>query len=221
MAFHSKNQSKTVKRGPPTRMKTLSRGDSMRNLVGGLLGIVVGSCAFVGVTGLLPPQPAYPEPFNTIWFILDGSWSLQSTIQGLFNYPTAAAYLISWIIIGMIIAPFSRKGWNTLRSALWVGVFLAIFALISLLLKNPSFWDVALNPMRNYALVIQFAMSMVASLFVMISALPITAAVEMVRRTAEPPIPGKIETVCQCGAVFKSNPLICSECGAILRNSDD
>lgn len=192
----------------------------MRNLAGGLLGIVVGSCSFVGLAGLLPPQPAYPEPFNMIWFILDGSWALQSTIQGLFNFPTAAAYLISWVIIGTIIAPFSRKGWNTLRSALWVGVFLTIFALISQLLRDPLFWDIALNPMRNYAIVYQSAISMVASLFVMITALPITAAIERMRGTAEPPIPVKIETVCQCGAVFKSNPLICSECGAILRKSD-
>ena len=193
----------------------------MRNLAGGLLGIVVGSCSFVGLAGLLPPEPAYPEPFNTVWFILDGSWALQSTTQGLFNFPTAAAYLMSWVIIGIIIAPFSRKGWNTLRSALWLGVFLAIFALISQLLRDPSFWDVALNPMRNYAIVYQSAMSMVASLFAMISALPITVTIERVRRTAEPAIPEKIETVCQCGAVFKSNPLICSECGAILRKSDD
>ena len=193
----------------------------MRNLAGGLLGIVVGSCSFVGLAGLLAPEPAYPEPFNAIWFILDGSWALHSTIASIFNSQTAIAYLISWIITGMIIAPFSRKGWNTLRSALWIGAFLAVFALMSQLLKDPSFWDVTLNPMRNYAILYQSAMSMVASLFAMISALPITATIERVRRTAEPPMPVKIETVCQCGAVFKSNPLICSECGAILRKSDD
>ncbi len=221
MCFFNQTPSKTVKRRPPTRLKTLSRGDQMRNLVGGLLGIVAGSCSFVGLAGLLAPEPAYPEPFNTIWFILDGSWALHSTIPSIFNSQTAIVYLLSWIIVGMIIAPFSRKGWNTFRSAVWIGAFLAVFALMSQLLKDPSFWDVTLNPMRNYAIVYQSAMSMVASLFAMISALPITATIERVRRTAEPPIPEKIVTVCQCGAVFKSNPLICSECGATLRKSDD
>jgi hypothetical protein len=28
--------------------------------------------------------------------------------------------------------------------------------------------------------------------------------------------PEKIETVCECGAVFKSRPMLCSECGRQL-----
>jgi hypothetical protein len=41
------------------------------------------------------------------------------------------------------------------------------------------------------------------------------------RKQSEVPIPQLIETRCQCGAVFKSKPLICSECGAVLRDAED
>lgn len=221
MCLRLQVHSKTVKRKPPTRMKARLRGDSMRNLAGGLMGIIIGSFSLVALAGLSPTQPAYPEPFNALWFMLDGSGALQSTFQGLFNLSSAGAYLISWVIVGIVIAPFSKKGWNTLRSIVWAGVFLAIFALISRVLQNPSFWDVNLNPMRNYDLVYQFAMSIVVSLFAMISAIPITASIEKVRKPSEPPLPVKIETLCKCGAIFKSNPLICSECGSVLRDIED
>jgi len=63
-----------------------------------------------------------------------------------------------------------------------------------------------------------FIGTMLISLFAIPSAIPITIIIEKVRRQSEEPIPEKIETTCECGAVFKSNPLICSECGKQLRD---
>jgi hypothetical protein len=193
----------------------------MRNFIGGLLGIVVGSYSLIYLTGLIPPQPAYPEPFNSTWFILNGSWKFQSTLQEIFSPSIIGSLLISWLIIGIVIAPFSRKGWNVLRSILWVGIFLTVFSLVFQILENPTFWDISLNPTRNYDLLFQFATSLIVSLFALPSAIPITTTIERARQTREPPLPNKIETVCECGAVFKSNPLICSECGRILRKSEN
>jgi hypothetical protein len=193
----------------------------MRNIIGGLIGIVVGSYLLVMLAGLPTPQPAYPSPFDTIWFLFSGSWMLQSTIQELLNQSLVSALVISWLVIGIVIAPFSRIGWNLLRSALWIGVFLTVLALVFQLVEDPSFWDMNLNPTRNYDLLFQFATSIVVSLFALPSAIPITISIERARRKGESPIPEKIETVCECGAVFKSNPLICSECGRILRQSEN
>jgi hypothetical protein len=193
----------------------------MRNFIGGLIGVVIGCYSLVALAGLLPPQPPYPEPFDTFWFLLNGSWVFQSTIQELFNQSLVSALVISWLIIGIVIAPFSRKGWNILRSTLWVGVFLTILALMFQLVEDPTFWDITLNPTRNYDLLFQFITSIVVSLFALPSAIPITISIERALQTGETPIPEKIETVCECGAVFKSNPLICSECGRILRQSEN
>jgi hypothetical protein len=193
----------------------------MRNLAGGLIGIVVGSYLIVALVGFSPPEPAYSDPFNVMWPLFVGSLALRSTLQGFFDGQVALFYLVTWLVIGIIIAPFSRKGWNTARTAVWGGVALAILALIAQLFGDPAYWDTTLNLLRNYDLLYQFAISLVTSLMTLLSAIPLTIVIDRARQTAEPPISDKIETRCDCGAVFKSNPLICSECGAILRKSED
>ncbi len=192
----------------------------MRNFLGGLIGIIIGSFSLVTLAGLNSSQPPIPVPFNTFWFLLNGAWVFQSTFQELLNQTLVTSLLLSWLIIGIVISPFSRKGWNLLRSTLWVGVFLTIFALMFQILENPSFWDVNLNPTRNYDLLFQFITSIIVSLFALPSAIPITLAIEKAQQTKDPPIPNKIETICDCGAVYKSKPLICSECGRILRTPE-
>jgi hypothetical protein len=188
----------------------------MRNFVGGLLGVVVGSTSIVIFQGL--SQPTYPEPFNIIWFILVGSSVLQSTLFNPIPLVSLILYVLSWIIIGIVIGPFSKPGWNTVRSAIWVGLIHAIFALISLLFLDPEFWSSA---SRNFDLLSQFATSLILSILTLPSALPIAMIVDRINRKAEPPIPTRIETVCECGAIFKSNPMICSECGRRLNSSKD
>lgn len=188
----------------------------MRNLLAGILGSIIGAAIIIMLLDLSGPE--YPAPYDLVWFLLEGSSALQSTFEEMWTLSLIPAYIITWIVIGVIITPFSKKGWNILRSALWVGVFQAILSLISLLLITPEFWESAT---RNIDLILMFITSLVVSLLSLTSAYPLSILIERTRRKKEPPIPNKIETMCKCGAVFKSNPLMCSECGAILRNSED
>lgn len=186
----------------------------MRNFVSGLLAVIIGSTAIVIMLGLA--QPAYPEPFSMIWFLLAGSSALQSTLFNPLTPIVVVLYIVSWVIIGLVIGPFSRPGWNTVRSALWVGLIHAILALISLLFLDSEFWGSA---NRNIDLLSQFMTSLILAILTLPSAFPTAMIVDRLGRQAEPPIPSRIETVCECGAVFKSNPMICSECGRTLNSS--
>ena len=186
----------------------------MRNFVSGLLAVIIGSTAIVLLLGLA--QPAYPEPFSVVWFLLAGSSALQSTLFNPLTPMLVVLYIMSWIIIGLVIGPFSKPGWNTVRSALWVGLIHALLALTSLLLLDSEFWGSA---SRNFDLLSQFTISLILSLLTLPSALPTAIIIEKLGRQAEPPIPSKIETICECGAVFKSNPMMCSECGRTLNSS--
>jgi hypothetical protein len=188
----------------------------MRNFVSGLLAVIIGSAVIVILLGLA--QPAYPEPFSMIWFLLAGSSALQSTLFSPLTPMLVVLYFVSWVIIGLVIGPFSKPGWNTVRSALWVGMIHAVFALVSLLFLDSEFWGSA---SRNLDLLSQFTTSLILAILTLPSALPMAMIVDRFGRQAEPPIPSKIETVCECGAVFKSNPMICSECGRTLNSSSE
>ena len=188
----------------------------MRNFLGGLVAIVVGSFVIVQLLGL--GQPVYPEPFNLIGFLLAGSSAIQSTLFGPLTVVVVIQYVAVWFLVGFIIGPFSKVGWNTVRSALWVGLIHAIFALASLLLLDSEFWGSA---SRNFDLLSQFVTSLILSVLTLPTALPTAMLFDRIGQQSEPPTPTKIETVCECGAVFKSNPLLCSECGRILNSSDN
>jgi hypothetical protein len=183
----------------------------MRNVLSSILAVIVGSTLIVWLTNLA--QPAYPNPFDVIWTLLIGSSALQSTLSFLGNPNVVLSFLAVWIVIGLIIGPFSKFGWNTLRSVLWVGFIHAVFALVSLLLLNPGFWGL---PSRNFDLLYQFITSVIVALLALPSALPIALLIERIRKQTDPPVPEKIETICVCGAVFKSRPMLCSECGRNL-----
>jgi len=185
----------------------------MRNLLGGIIGILIGSLLLTILVGL--SDPIYSWPYSMIWFLLSGSDALRLSSDGLFNPTSSLRYILTWILIGVIIGLFSKKGWNTIRSMLWAGLILGILSLASVLLLNPGYW---IAPTRNLDLMYHFIGTMLISLFAIPSAIPITIIIEKVRRQSEEPIPEKIETTCECGAVFKSNPLICSECGKQLRD---
>ncbi len=185
----------------------------MKNSLGGIIGVLMGAFVIVLLVGLA--NQGYSWPYSTIWIILSGSSALKSTIAGISNPSTIFGYILTWIVIGVVIAPFSKKGWNTLRSAIWVGIILGILSLSSVLLLNAEFWT---SPTRNIDLVYHFVIAIIVSLFAIPSAVPTTMVIDRLQKQAEAPIPEKIETSCECGAVFKSNPLICSECGKQLRD---
>lgn len=186
----------------------------MKNSLGGIIGVLIGSFAIVLLVGLT--NQGYSWPYSTIWIILSGSSALTSTMAGISNPSTILGYVLTWIIIGVVIAPFSKKGWNTLRSAIWFGIILGILSLSSILLLDADYWT---SPTRNIDLVYHFVISISVSLFAIPSAVPTTMIIDRFQKQAEAPIPEKIEASCECGAVFKSNPLICSECGKQLRDA--
>lgn len=186
----------------------------MRNVLGGIIGILVGSIVIVTLAGL--SDLIYPEPYSIIWFVLSGSDALRLSLDGFLNPNVSFVYILTWIIIGVIIGVFSKKGWNTLRSALWTGLILGILSLVSVILLDAGYWTA---PTRNLELLYHFVGSIIVSLCAIPGAIPITVLIEKIMKQAEEPIPEKIETTCDCGAVFKSNPLICSECGKQLRDA--
>ncbi|MFW9843274.1 MAG: hypothetical protein ACFFEV_01730 [Candidatus Thorarchaeota archaeon] len=185
----------------------------MRNLLGGLVGVLVGSVVIVMLANL--SDPMYSWPYNMIWFLLSGSDALRLSINGFLNPSVSLGFILTWILLGVIVGIFSKKGWNTLRSTLWAGLILGILSLSSVLLQDPGYWT---SPTRNLDLLYHFVGAIILSLCAIPSAIPITFVIERAITKAEEPIPEKIETTCECGAVFKSNPLICSECGKQLRD---
>ena len=190
----------------------------MRNIFGGLVGTLVGSSMIV-ILLVLPPTE-YPPPFGLFWMIFSGSDSLLASATGLLSSTTWISYIMAWIAIGLVTAPFAKSEWNAVRTALWVGVFISVFAVSSTFLLDPSFWTVDRDA-RNIYLVLQFASGILHSLLSLVISIPLAALLQKARRESDAPPPIKIETVCLCGAVFKSAPLMCAECGRTLRSEPE
>ncbi|MFW9907108.1 MAG: hypothetical protein ACFFEF_00925 [Candidatus Thorarchaeota archaeon] len=124
--------------------------------------------------------------------------------------------VLLWFCVGIITAPFARSEWNQVRSLVYVGVILGILSLSGMLLQDPSFWAMA---DRNYVLLLMFVSGTVSSLISLIAALPLVLAFKQIRKSADIAPPDGIETVCECGTVFKSKPMLCAVCGRILIES--
>ncbi|MFX1266073.1 MAG: hypothetical protein ACFFCK_01490 [Promethearchaeota archaeon] len=180
----------------------------MRNLLGGLTGSVTGAWLLVI---LLAPDPVpYPSPFDTVWILLAGCERLQQSVPHLLDPNTIVAYLVSWLAIGVIIAPFSKSHWNAVRTSVWVGVIIGILSLTSILVLDPAFWASA---SRNWDVVVLFSTSIIVGLLSLVTALPLVKLISLAQRETKLPPPESIRTTCECGAVFKSRPMLCSECG--------
>ncbi|MFX1262052.1 MAG: hypothetical protein ACFFAZ_08200 [Promethearchaeota archaeon] len=183
----------------------------MRNMLGGLLAAFIGSWLLVFTLNL--SQPAYPQGLIFLWGFLTGSQYLSHTYTVLSDPFTLVSYLLVWLIMGLIVAPFSKSGWNSVRTAIWAGVWISIWAVTSILLLNPDFWS---DPNRNWSLLILFTSTIMTASITLLSAYPVTRIIRLAFRERESPIPERIEARCQCGAVFKSKPMVCSECGRTL-----
>ena len=181
----------------------------MRNLLGGILGAVSGSILIVYLTAV--PPTTFPNPFNYIWFLLAGSGILARTIEELAD--TGIPLLITWLMIGIIAGLFSTSKWNTIRTITWVGVSLATFSLISTILLDSTFW---ISETRNITLLIHYVSTIVIAMVSLISSVPLAIIISKLKLQKDDPIPTSIETQCECGAVFKSRPMLCSECGKTL-----
>ncbi|MFQ5831793.1 MAG: hypothetical protein ACE5H4_03735 [Candidatus Thorarchaeota archaeon] len=186
----------------------------MRNLLGGLVGALVGAWLLVTLLALEPTS--YPAPFDSVWILLDGAAELQQVIRHILNSATVGAYLVSWLVVGIVTGLFSKSSWNAVRTSVWAGIVMFLLALTSNLVLDPLFWT---SPNRNWDLVFLFASSIIIAGLSLPSSVPTVRIVNILQRGKTLPPPGKIQTVCECGAVFKSRPLLCSNCGRRLAES--
>ncbi|TFG12087.1 hypothetical protein EU537_10380 [Candidatus Thorarchaeota archaeon] len=188
----------------------------MRNFLGGLVGSILAMTLAYIIIG--NQSIVYPENVQMIEFLLTGSLILSDSLESIFSLNFMGKLLLIWGVVGAIIAPFAVSEWNIFRTTFWLGGIIATFALSSTLLVNPDFW---FQNDRNLLLAFLYAKTIMASLIsVPFSLLAFKAKKRWLRKKPEP-IPERIETVCECGAVYKSNPLVCVECGRQLRDIVD
>ena len=84
---------------------------------------------------------------------------------------------------------------------------------------DPTLWT-ADQLQRNWGIILHFIAGLCVIPLTMPTAIPVYMIINKIQAEAEQPQPEKIETRCICGAVFRSNPLICSDCGRILREDE-
>ncbi|NWF96151.1 MAG: hypothetical protein HXY34_08405 [Candidatus Thorarchaeota archaeon] len=187
----------------------------MRNSAGGFLSTIAGA---VLLSRTVSSGHYYQPPYDLLSPLLQGCELLGRTPQGLLNSTTTFAYLVVWAVTGALMGLFSRPGWNTCRTTLWMGFFAALFATVSRLLVDPAFWT---SSGRNLELLLTFVTFSMITQIGLIGALPVSTLLSRLMLGHDAPLPTKIETVCTCGAVFRSIPILCSECGRTLRTGHE
>lgn len=159
------------------------------------------------------PQLLWPESVSSITFILEGSFCLMLyVVQTPYDY--IISWLAAWMLVGVIISVFSKSKYNSVRTAMWTGVSFFILLLAGVFIQDPTFWQ---STERNFFLLVWFIRSTLTSMLSLVSAIPLLVLKEKMVSEKEKVPPEKIETICTCGATYKSNPLICAECGKSLR----
>ena len=186
----------------------------MRNFAGGFIGSILAMTLAYFLIGNM--SNVYPENIELFSFLLTGSVILSESLVSIITLSFALELILIWGAAGVVVAPFGVSEWNLLRTAVWMGGIIATFALSSTLLVNPEFW---LQNDRNLLLALLYVETILASLISVPFSLLVFKAKKRWLKKAPEPIPQKIETVCECGAVYKSNPLICVECGRQLREN--
>ncbi len=182
----------------------------MKNLIGGVIGALVACVVISFMSGI--PLSTYPDPFNQIGFILDGPPLLETAYFSFFNARSLVNLLIVIVFSGIVLVLFSKNQGSVVRTILWMGASLGSIHVASVLLMNPAFWTSA---DRNFALLMIYIQNILISIPTIVASVPLMRFKAWLNR-GEVLIPPKIETICECGAVFKSRPMICSECGKTL-----
>ncbi|MDF1540464.1 MAG: hypothetical protein P1Q69_16330 [Candidatus Thorarchaeota archaeon] len=183
----------------------------MKNLIGGIIGTVTVS-ALMPIFHI-PPLYGYPEPFSDIWVILNGPQSVVFALQNLQFPHYLFGLLVSFIAAGIIVSLFSESVGKSIRTSLWMGVVLGTVLIASVLVVDPSFWTME---NRNITLVIFYIQNILVSLISLVSAIPLVWLRIRLKDGGAISAPPVIQTTCDCGAVYKSKPMICSECGRTL-----
>ncbi len=184
----------------------------MRNLFGGVIGCILGVSSFVFLTNSL--HLVWPSFLNSISFILEGAFYLN-----LYTFPDTNHlfhWFVAWLIVGIVIAVFSKSISNSIRTTLWTAVTIFILFIAGVFIQNPSFWQ---STDRNFFLLFWFMRSILTSMITFASSIPLLFVKRHVSKEKEILPPTKIETICSCGAVYKSKPLICAECGRYLEST--
>ncbi|MGY5874487.1 MAG: hypothetical protein RTU30_01965 [Candidatus Thorarchaeota archaeon] len=188
----------------------------MKNMVGGFIASVIGSIMIVSLAGM---TQIYPAPFDVMWIFLTGATGLHP-ITLIVNSGLMLPYITTWIVMGCVEGLFSDSKWNAVRTAMWVAIIITLLSLVSALIIDPALWNIE-QTQRNWSLVLHLVGSLLISMTSLVGAIPVVSILGYFRREREIPPPERIETICDCGAVFKSNPMLCSECGSSLREVVD
>ncbi|MCF2136029.1 MAG: hypothetical protein K9W43_02215 [Candidatus Thorarchaeota archaeon] len=183
----------------------------MKNITGAIVAIILTTITMHMMVHLSLTQ--YSSLPVLIAFLLSASSTLIQIGPVSEMITSVVVYLPIWLIAGLALGPLSEPGWNTVRSSIWLGTILAIVATSSILFTTPSFWN---QPDRNLQLLFIFTTSLLLAQSSLLTAIPVAIVLKQARTHADPPIPEKIETICSCGAVYRSRPLICSACGKPL-----
>ncbi len=183
----------------------------MRNFLSALIALNIGSLMVMGLA-----SQHYPDTFEPIAFLLNGSGVLMTLVDGLLSFRFDALVLSAWLAMGLIVGLTAESRWNSVRTVIWIGVIMAICNLAAVFLINPGLWS-SNQVERNILIIAQLIKGPFIALFTLITALPIMAIIGRAKKPMQIE-PKPIITVCECGAVFKSKPAICSECGRVLND---
>ena len=161
-------------------------------------------------------MPDYPIDMGLAWYVLAGTEYLHPVRMVAYNMTGWAWFVVLWGIMGVVTAPIATSRGNCIRTALWMGALVLLLSLTSILLQDPTLWT-GDRDVRNWALFLHFIGAVIGSTLSIPSGMAAMAILEYLHRERRVAPPAKIETICTCGAVFKSNPLICAYCGRTLR----
>lgn len=189
----------------------------MRNLMGAITSVLLGS--YLAVALMQVSVPEYPSPFDTIGFLIAGGATLNSAISVILNSNVIITYISIWFIAGIIAGIFSVSEGNTIRTALWIGGIIGVLSVLSAFLQNPSMWFGDMVE-RNSFLLAQFIQAIPTALLSVPTAVLVAHIKGKLLTETEPEPPKQIRTVCECGAIYKSKPMLCAECGRVLHGSD-
>ena len=188
----------------------------MRNFLGGAVGFLIGTA--LSLLLITTNAPEFPQSVQILVPILVGAQLLHPSAVAN-NIDLLPIYIIIWLIVGVFSGLSATSKWNTLRTSLWVSIFVVLFSLLSLLILDPTLWT-ADQLQRNWGIILHFIAGLCVIPLTIPTAIPVYMIINKIQTEAEQPQPEIIETRCICGAVFRSNPLICSDCGRKLREDE-
>ncbi len=180
----------------------------MRNFLGAISAVIIGTY----LISATPAEP-YPQPLSIMGFLLAGSTVLLDTLNVLMT-ERALMILATWIVMGLTMGIASDSKGNMMRTVMWTGFILSMASLIDLFALNPALWTADMVE-RNIAIVVRVIKGPLVALIGLIMALPTVTAINRFRRPEAAQLT-PILTKCECGAVFKSRPVLCSECGRMI-----